>query len=229
MIIRRIQDINVIIPLHEKVFGQSFPMCSYYKKIQTNKVYIFVYEENLELFGYSIVIGEESKKNLYAWYGGVLPEFQGSGITQTFFENLTEFAKSKGYESITLASSNLRPHMLRLAIKMGFDIYDLKKRDTGEGNKIYFKYDILPQTDEVIYLQNLGYVEIETNLVKAFKNNCTSLTIICNTEDWNKLIYAVRYCSSFSKKPQIIIDSKVNTKFDDIIETYQGKIIIKEK
>ena len=57
---------------------------------------------------------------------------------------------------MTVASSNIRPHMLILAIKMGFDIYELKKRESGEGNKIYFKYKLFPQHIEIILLEENG-------------------------------------------------------------------------
>ena len=43
MIIKEIQDINTIIPLHAEIFGKAFPIPSYYKKCKTNKLYIFVY------------------------------------------------------------------------------------------------------------------------------------------------------------------------------------------
>lgn len=229
VIIKEIQDINIIIPLHKEIFGKDFPIESYYKKSKSNKLYIFVYEEDLNLFGYSIVVDQENEKNLYAWYGGVLPKFQGNGITQIFFKKLIEFAKNNEYLSITLASSNLRPHMLRLAIKMGFDIYDLKKRTYGEGNKIYFKYNILPPHDETIYLKNFKPVEIESKLVEAYKSNCVLLKIKYEEKDWEKLIYTIQYCNSFFNKPQIIINTKIDIEFDEIIGEYQGEIIIVKK
>ena len=235
MIIREIQDINDIIPLHLKIFGKDFPVASYYKKCITNKLYIFIYEECSNLIGYSIIVDQNKEKNMYAWYGGVLPNYQGKGITKIFFEYLIEFAISKNYLSVTLASSNIRPHMLVLAIKMGFDIYDIKKRDLGEGNKIYFKYFLFPQHTETILLcengRNLNPVEIEEKLVKAYKCNC--IEIIFNyTGNSNTLIYALNYCNSFFKRPRILIETNRYTKTTDIkeaIQQYQGnvKIIIK--
>ena len=62
MIIKEFQDINIIIPLHEEIFGKSFPIASYYKKCRTNKLYIFAYEEDLNLIGYSIIVDQNSEK-----------------------------------------------------------------------------------------------------------------------------------------------------------------------
>lgn len=233
MIIKEIHDINIILPLHERIFGKEFPISSYYKKCKNNNLYIFVYEEETKLIGYSIIVAQADEKNLYAWYGGVLPEFQGRGITQTFFDRLINFAKEKEYITITLATSNIRPHMLALAIKMGFDIVDLKKREYGEGNKIYFKYRIMPPYIEEISFEEHGQmitlVQIEERIVRAYKNNCTLLKINCN-ENIEALKYAVRYCNSFIRKPKILINlqnsSNIYPKLNEIIEGYKGEIEI---
>lgn len=233
MIIKEIHDINVILPIHYEIFGKEFPISSYYKKSKTNMLYIFVYEEDSKLIGYSIIVDQDEKKNLYAWYGGVLPKYQGRGITQIFFDKLINFAKEKEYDSVTLATSNIRPHMLSLAIKMGFDIVDLKKRETGEGNKIYFEYKILPETTEEISLKenekDISFVQIEEKLVSAYKNNCVLLKINCN-DNLEALIYAVKYCNSFIRKPKIQINLQdspiVSSKINEIIEGYKGEIQI---
>lgn len=233
MIIKEIHDINVILPIHYEIFGKEFPISSYYKKSKTNMLYIFVYEEDSKLIGYSIIVDQDEKKNLYAWYGGVLPKYQGRGITQIFFDKLINFAKEKEYDSVTLATSNIRPHMLSLAIKMGFDIVDLKKRETGEGNKIYFEYKILPETTEEISLKenekDISFVQIEEKLVSAYKNNCVLLKINCN-DNLEALIYAVKYCNSFIRKPKIQINLQdspiVSSKINEIIEGYKGEIEI---
>ena len=233
MIIKEIHDINIILPIHNEIFGKEFPISSYYKKSQTNSLYIFVYEEDSKLIGYSIVVNQKEKKNLYAWYGGVLPEYQGRGITQIFFDKLINLAREKEYDSVTLATSNIRPHMLSLAIKMGFDIVDLKKRETGEGNKIYFEYKILPETTEEISLKenekDISFVQIEEKLVSAYKNNCVLLKINCN-DNFEALMYTVKYCNSFVRKPKIEINlqnsSRAFSKINEIIEEYKGEIQI---
>lgn len=235
MIIKEIKDINVIIPLHEEIFGKAFPISSYYKKCKTNKLYIYVYEYNSSLIGYSIIVDQNDEKNMYAWYGGVLPKFQGKGITQTFFDNLIAVARKKDYSSVTLASSNIRPHMLRLAIKMGFDIYDLKKREDGEGNKIYFRYKLFPPHHEIIPLTENGRmikpVEIEEKLVRAYKSNSISIKFVYNG-NIDTLIYALMYCNSFSKRPKILIEAEGDIKVFELnkaIKQYQGDVEIIKK
>ncbi|HOZ55465.1 MAG TPA: GNAT family N-acetyltransferase [Clostridia bacterium] len=232
MVIKEVRDINIILSLHQEIFGKTFPISSYYKKCKINKLNIFVYEENSKLFGYSIIVDQQEEKNMYAWYGGVLPESQGKGITKKFLENLIEMATEKKYLSVTLASTNIRPHMLILAIKMGFNIDELKKRDYGEGNKIYFKYKIMSSHREDISLVENGrmlkLVEIEEKLVKAYKTNCIVIKFT-NIENLKGILYAIKYCNSFSRKIEILIDSNGNSvqlEIIKMIEEYTGKVKI---
>lgn len=231
MIIEQIQDVKKIIPIHNEIFGKDFPIESYYKKCKKNELYIYVYKDEGKILGYSIVVDQAESKNLYAWYGGVLPMAQGNGITDLFFEKLIDFARLIQYNSITFASYNTRPHMLRYAIKKGFDIYDIKKRNYGSGDKIYFIYKLHPSSELHIDFMNDGRMvkpaEIEEKLVLAYKSNCKKFyfNAYCNYET---LEYAVKYCNSFLNKPEIIIitDEKLKNKIDSLMVIYSGKITI---
>lgn len=92
--------------------------------------------------------------------------------------------------------------MLKIAIKIGFDIDDLKKRDYGEGNKIYFKYKIFPLHTENISLNENGSlikpVEIEEKLVRDYKANTTLIKFYYN-DNIETLIYAIKYYNSFQR------------------------------
>ena len=231
MVIKQIYDVEVIKPLHKEIFGTEFPICSYYKKRNTYDLYIYVYEEDCKFLGYSIIVDQADLQNLYAWYGGVLPEAQGNGITDNFFDKLIELARKKEYKSVTVASYNTRPHMLRFAIKKGFDIYDIKKRDYGSGNKIYFRYLIHPPSILEIDLIDSGRfikpAEIEEKLVIAYKNNCEKL-YFKGVDNYKTLEYAIIYCNSFSNRPEIIInvESTEKEKLSYLKNSYKGKITI---
>ena len=229
--IKQIYDVEIIKSLHKEIFGKDFPIDSYYKKRKAYELYIYVYEENSKLLGYSIVVDQADLQNLYAWYGGVLPEAQGNGITDIFFDKLIDLAIEKKYKSVTVASYNTRPHMLILAIKKGFDIYDIKKRDYGNGNKIYFKYSISsPSTIEFDLIENGSFLkpaEIEERLVLAYKNNCKKLCFK-GAYNYETLEYIVRYCNSFYNKPEIVIKAEgaSKEKFSYLEKNYVGKITI---
>ena len=109
----------------------------------------------------------------------------------------------------------------------------LKKREHGEGNKIYFKYKILPPyTEEISFVEDgktIKFVQIEEKLVRAYKNNCTLLKLNCNNNTL-ALAYAIRYCNSFLKKPKILINldeaPEIYSEVSKIIEKYKGEIEI---
>lgn len=213
MTIQEIFDVEQIAPLHQLVFGKEFPYESYVKKVREHQVYLYAYFEENSVVGYSIIIDQAEERNLYAWYGGLLPEYQGNGITIKFFDIMVMRARDLNYKSVTLASTNCRPHMLRLAIKYGFDIYDMKKRDYGEGNKIYFRFSIVPDTKLTIRLHDaertLRQVDVEQILVSAYKNNCVEITFedVKDKSDEEIVRYAIRYCNSFIHKPVITVNT----------------------
>lgn len=227
MEIIKIEDINTILPLHKKIFNREFPLESYYKKSTINPVHIFVYSYNKELVGYSLIVEKRDERSLYAWYGGVIPEAQGQGITHEFFQYIISWARDLEYESVTFATHNTRPHMIILAVKMGFDIYDLKKRDGNDGNKIYFKYSISEKKKSNINLNGLTLAEIEGLLVKAYKDNCTQFDFK-QCDDIMKAIYIINYCSSFAINPDLIFYTD-DLEFSDetlanAIDNYPAKI-----
>lgn len=231
MVIKKVNDINDILLVHKEIFGIDFPIESYYKKLKFHEVPIFVYINQNEIIGYSIVVDEKEDKNLYAWYGGVLPEYQGKKVTKKFFDKLVDIAKEKKYLSITVATSNLRPHMLKFAISYGFDIYDVKKRYSGEGNKIYFIYNISSNKEKNMYLVRNGIyikpVEIELDIVKAYKLNYNILNFY-GIENEKTLIYAIKYCNDLLKIPEIVLHripgEFVSCELSTIVKNYKGKI-----
>lgn len=201
-----------IAAIHEAVFNQPFPEQSYEKKANDHKIYVYGYYESTKLVGYTIVVDQHEDKNLYAWYGGLLAEYQGRGVTIKMFDVMVQKARELGYNSISLATTNRRPNMLRLAIKYGFDIVDIKKRETGEGNKVYFKYYIRPESHLEINLNEDGKkkhpVEIEPMLVNAHKNNCTLIRFVGlkDEEDQKTVNYAMHYCQKFVRVPKIEVE-----------------------
>lgn len=230
MDIRQVDDVNSILKLHSEIFGNDFPIKSYDKKIKQHELLIFIYEEKEQLLGYSIIVVQKEINNLYAWYGGVLPKYQGRGINKKFLEFLIEYARKQKYDSVTLASSNMRPHMLKLAINLGFDVYDLKKRDFGDGNKIYFKFKIMPEHSQEISLKtnkedSTYFAKLERTAVEIMKTNCTK--VIIKDVNENGLKYLLKYFNSFNKYPEVVVFLNSSEYFDNI--NYNGKILFIKK
>lgn len=58
---------------------------------------------------------------------GVDEEFRGKGIATRLYEEVERFARENGYKGVTLNTFNKFKDSLRLAIKRGYEIYDLDK------------------------------------------------------------------------------------------------------
>ena len=58
---------------------------------------------------------------------GVGEEVRGMGIASRLYEEIERFAKHQGYKGVTLNTFNKFRESLRLAIKRGYEIYDLDK------------------------------------------------------------------------------------------------------
>lgn len=224
MNIEQINDIEQILELHYKIFGEKFIMSGYEKKKQQYKLYMYLFKDESIPIGYGVIVDKSEEKTLYVWYAGVIPEYQGKGLVSIFFQKTINLATEKSYAKVTTATTNLRPNMMKLLIKNNFDIFDIKKREEHEGNKIYFKYDILPPTTMEIIDKNNELVEIERALVRNLKNNCQ--TIKMDSTRLKTVEYVIKYCNNFYRKPMIILikNEMVITNIKNLEKIYLGKI-----
>ncbi len=207
MKIVEISSIEAIVPLHEQIFEVAFPYESYEKKCRESKVLIYAYYDQENMIGYSLIVVQEEKKNLYAWYGGTIPSYQEKGITKEFFQILIQKAQELHMESVTLATTNIRPNMIAFAVNYGFDIVDIKKRDSGEGNKIYFQYWIYPESTFTISLYDENQTRItipklQSLLIYAYKHNCVTIFFenIVDEEDQKMIMWAKQFTRHFIRK-----------------------------
>jgi ribosomal protein S18 acetylase RimI-like enzyme len=76
----------------------------------------------------------------HLWQLGVRESLRGQGIAQRLYEQVEEFAKENEYKGVTINSNNMYKASLRLAIKRGYQIYDLDRTgDPSLGPKIMLK------------------------------------------------------------------------------------------
>ncbi|MDO5557513.1 MAG: hypothetical protein Q4G05_04655 [Clostridia bacterium] len=228
MEIKRVNDINLILTVHKEIFQIDFDIQNYQKRAQQYPIYIFIYMKKKKIIGYSLIIDEQEDKNLYFWYGGVVQSEQGKGITNRIFDIAISMAKSKAYKSITVATLNKRTHMLKFAIKKGFNIFKVKKRsENNDINKIYFKYN-LPMEGKKNYKidvssKNMG--ELENEIIDILKsNNCKKLIIKNAKKNIHLLIYILEYCNTFIDIPQVCVTKIKNRDFKRLKRIFKGKI-----
>lgn len=74
-------------------------------------------------------VGYEREGYFYSWMGGVLPAYRKLGVAQKLADAQENWARSKGYPSVTFKTRNHHKAMLLFAIKNGFDIIGVETRD----------------------------------------------------------------------------------------------------
>lgn len=72
-------------------------------------------------------------------------------------------------------------------------------------------------------------VDIERQLVELYKKN-TNILVLTDIDEISNLMYVVKYCNSFMRKPKLIITKEEKSFKSSILRTlkeYKGKIEFK--
>lgn len=84
-------------------------------------------------------VGYERDGYFYSWMGGIKPTFRKLGIARALADKQENWAKKKGYTTITFKTRNHHKGMLIFAIKNGFDIIGFKEKENVATNRILLR------------------------------------------------------------------------------------------
>ena len=84
-------------------------------------------------------VGYERDSFFYSWMGGILPDFRRMGIAKALADRQEDWARAKGYDSVTFKTRNAHKGMLIFALKNGFDIVGFKEKETIATNRILLR------------------------------------------------------------------------------------------
>lgn len=244
---------NLILDLHQKIFGNDFPVEKYVKKVENDQqIRFFLLKTNLQAVGYCAVVDDSTQMNLHPWVGGVLPTYQGKGYFTEFYDEIIQYAEKNHYLSVTSNTDNYKPHMISILIKKGFNITGVQKTPYGDGVGILFEYKIFPPFALRINLTNdcnfncffchhdgvqlkdrtsLEIPKLEKILVQAKKINCDCITLSGGEPmlSWNAVKYVIKYCNDWSRRPVLKIvtnGSLWNEEMAAELGKYQGDISV---
>lgn len=252
MIIKKVENLDLIVEVHNKIYLNLFPMESLKAK-KEKKYNLINYEFWLDntIIGYCIILDKEKEKTLHAWVGGILPAYQGNGFFSKFYDWLIEEGKRKKYKHITGNTDNYKFNIIRMMIKKGFYILSTGKGNYGDGVKIYLRYDIYEERKIRLSLtpncnlncffchhegieneksNKLTIPEIERILSQARRLLISEITLTGGepTLEIEKIIFILKYCSAWDKPPIIKIVTNGILLNEEIIEklNYKGKLKI---
>ena len=84
-------------------------------------------------------VGYEREDYFYSWMGAILPAFRRNNMATLLAEAQEDWAKRKGYPHVTFKTRNHLKPMLLFAIKRGFNILAVDKRDSIEDYRIILR------------------------------------------------------------------------------------------
>lgn len=93
---------------------------------------IVIYEDN-QPAAFTLIY-ERIPNYLHIWQQGVLKEHRKKGLASQMYEYIEKYAKDNNYKGTTLNTSNKYKDSLRLAIKNGYEIYELEHNDKKPNN-----------------------------------------------------------------------------------------------
>lgn len=252
MFIVETEDIDIIENIHKKIYLEKFPIDSMMSKEKRGyKLLKYIIEDQNKLVGYCIVINKKEEKNLHAWVGGVLPQYQGKGYFSEFYDWLIKKGENLEYLTITGNTDNFKHNMIRMMIKKGFYIVAVSETNYGDGIKINMKYEIHEGRTLRIILttkcnyncffchhegiaeqstEDLSIPSLERILVQARRMCVKEITLTGGepTMLFDRIQYTLKYCNSWDNKPHIKIvtnGSLLTTKMIGKLN-YKGKLTI---
>ncbi|MCI9337230.1 MAG: radical SAM protein [Lachnospiraceae bacterium] len=243
-------DLDTILKMHPLIFNNAFPLESCKKKERETELLSVGFYSGDELAGYCVVIADSRKGILRPWVGGVLPSFRNQGYFTGFYMYLTEYAEKNGYRYVDANTDNYKPAMLRMLIKLGFDIVGVGETAYGDGCKIKFRYTVhapvklrISITDkcnlncffchhegiEACCGNEVSIPDMERLLIQAKKRNAAEITIT-GGEPFARpdiIDYILQYCSTWGKPPFIKVITNgilVKEKQMENISRYKGNL-----
>ena len=195
-------------------------------------------------------MGLRIREFMHAWVGGILPSSQGKGYFSEFYDWLITFAEVNGYKSITGNTDNYKSNIIRMMLKKGFYITTVKEGQYGDGIKICMKYDIYPPRSlrislttacnlKCFFCHHEGIVEensqitipeIERILTQARRLRVNEITLTGGepTVVFEKMLFVLKYCGSWDRKPHIKIVTNGSLWTPEMINelNYKGKLTV---
>ncbi|MBC7981881.1 GNAT family N-acetyltransferase [Candidatus Parcubacteria bacterium] len=138
----RIERLSEIVSLNYSVFDgmydrSPYNLEDYQKKLKNVDPIIYIAEQGGQIIGDSIAFARDN--NWYLWIFGVSKNHRRQGIASNLFKLQEKYAKEKGYQKVTMKVYNVSKDMLLVAIKRGYEIADIEKKDGPEHNAIYLE------------------------------------------------------------------------------------------
>ena len=115
-------------------FIDPHPLEEYQKRLMDKVYLILIVYVNQQAAGFKV--GYQRVDYFYSWMGAILPRYRRMNLATLLAEWQEAWAKTKGYTRIVFKTRNYLKPMLLFALKRGFNIISVEKRETVEAYRI---------------------------------------------------------------------------------------------
>ena len=106
-------------------------------RLEGRKYLRLVATDNENLLGFKLGYAK-SKTQLYSWLGGVCPLARRRGVAQMLLNYQENWARTEGFETIQVKSTNQFRGMLLLLLRNQYDVTEVETRQDPADSRIYF-------------------------------------------------------------------------------------------
>ncbi|MEM8528456.1 MAG: GNAT family N-acetyltransferase [Bacteroidota bacterium] len=136
-------DIATVVQLSRRIpeFSNPYETEIYEEKLKNvSHLILMAYEDDLPI-GFKVGY-EREEGSFYSWMGAVLPSHRRKGVAQRLADVQEDWARAKGYPSITFKTRNYLKAMLTFGINNGFNIFKIEEHETIEEYRIWLRKEL---------------------------------------------------------------------------------------
>lgn len=136
---KTLKDLKTMEETEKKIseFKIAYNKKQYLNRLRNRKYSIFFAIEDNKVVGYAVSYDKGDK--FYVWTIAVLKEYRNRGIAKELLQKSIETGKEFGYRKVYLKTRNIFKNMIFLALKSGFKIVNVTKKEDVEQNRIWME------------------------------------------------------------------------------------------
>ncbi|MEM7571347.1 MAG: GNAT family N-acetyltransferase [Bacteroidota bacterium] len=130
-------SIQKAVDFSQLIFDQAPDPTAYRARFAGVPHLILVAENNTSIVGFKV--GYERDGFWYSWLGGVHPDFRRQGIANLLADEQDRWAQAQNYPHVTCKTRNNNSTMQIWALRRGFHLIELQKRDRWEEHRVVLR------------------------------------------------------------------------------------------